>query len=312
MRTRHVLLALLLLTFASPLLAAEETAPVAPRTLEATYLGLSSGPLRQARLVDLPVGTLVIAEGVVVTEKQLAAQITEGGEEGALRAKFEKNAPYLVEKMATQALLFAEATAWAQKKAVPTKDESQATLIDAYLRSIGAQAKVTPEETKAYFDANQGMFGGAQYEQVTDDLRKYLLTDRQDALISAYINSLSERTPVQFNAAWLQAHAPAQLDTPVDKARRSGKPSLVDFGASGCIPCDRMTPILDELGKTYRDQCNVLFVHIREDPIIGYRYGIRVIPLQVFFNAQGQEVFRHLGFFPKEQIMAKLAALGVK
>jgi thiol-disulfide isomerase/thioredoxin len=307
MKLRFTLFALLMLTAASALVAAEEAAP----TLEATYLGLSSGPLRSARLVDLPEGTLLRANGVIVTETQLAARIAEAGDDAPLRRLLEKNSPYLVEKMATEALLFGEATAWAQRNAMPTGQESRATLIDAYLRSVGAQAKVTAEETKAYYEANQDMFGGAKYEQVAEDLRKYLLSDQQEALSAAHVNSLSERTPVEFSAAWLQVKAPAQLDTTVDKARRSGKPSLIDFGAGGCIPCDRMTPILEELGKTYQDQCNVMFVSVREDPVIGNRYGIRSIPAQVLFDAQGREVYRHVGFWAREMIVAKCKSLGL-
>jgi thioredoxin 1 len=310
-RTRYALLSLLLVTVAATVFAAQEAAPPAPPTLEASYLGLSSGPLRQARLVDLPEGTILRANGVIITEAQLAARIAEAGDDAPLRRLLEKNAPYLVEKMATEALLFAEATAWAQRNAVPTEKEGRATLIDAYLRSVGAQAKVTPEETKAYFEANPDLFGGTQYEQVAGDLRAYLLSEKQDALAEAHVNSLSERTPVEFSAAWLQAHAPAQLDTTVDQARRSGKPSLIDFGAGGCSACDRMTPILDELGKTYRDQCNVLFVSVREDPVLGNRYGVRSIPVQVLFDAQGQEVHRHVGFWARDMIVAKCKELGL-
>ncbi len=312
MKTSYVLLSLLLLTFAAALLAAEETTPVAPPTLEATYLGLSSGPLRQARLLDLTEGTILRANGVIITETQLAARIGEAGDDEALRGALEKNAPYLVEKMATDALLYAEAQAWAQQNTLPPGKESRGSLIETYLRNIGAQAQVTSEEAQAYFEANEDLFGGAKYEQLADDLRAYLLSEKQDDLINAHVSSLSERTPVEFSAAWLQAHAPAQLDTPVDEARRSGKPSLVDFGAGGCGPCDRMTPILDELGKTYQEQCNVLFASVRDNPILGYRYGIRAIPVQVFFDAQGREVYRHVGFFSRTQIVVKLAALGVK
>ena len=312
MKTRHVLLSLLLLTFAAALLAAEETVPAGPPTLESTYLGLSSGPLRQARLMDLPEGTLLRANGVIVTEAQVAERIAQAGDDGPLQGLLQKNAPYLVERMATEALLTAEANAWAQTAALPPGKESPAALIETYLRSLGAQAKVTPEETKAYFQANQDLFGGAKYEQLADDLRAYLLSEKQDALIDAHVNSLSEHTPVEFSAAWLRAHAAAMLDTPVDQARRSGKPSLVDFGAGGCSDCDRMTPILDELGKTYREQCNVLVVSVRDNPIMGYRYGIRAIPVQVLFDAQGKEVYRHVGFWAQEEIVAKLAELGVK
>lgn len=312
MNLRPGLLPLLLLMSATAQLAAEEPVQTGPPTLEATYLGLSAGPLRQARLVDLPAGTILRANGVIVTEAQLAAQIAQAGTDETFRRLLEKNAPYLVEKLATEALLYAEATAWAQHKALPVAQESRASLIETYLRSVAAEVKVTAEEAKAYFEANQALFAGAKYEQVAEDLRAYLLSEKQDAAIDAHVNSLSERSPVEFSAAWLQTHAPAQLDTPVDKARRSGKPSLVDFGAGGCGACDLMTPILDELGQTYQERCNVLFVSVRDDPLVGYRYGIRAIPVQVLFDAQGREVFRHVGYWPREMIIAKLAEMGIK
>lgn len=309
---RPILLLFVLSIAASALFAAEETGPAVGLTLEVTYPGLSYGPLRLAHVVDLPVGTLVTADGVVVTQQQLAGRIAGGRDDEASHSKLEKNAPYLVEMMATEALLLKEAIAWAQKNETPAARQTGAALVEAYLQSVAARAQVTPDEVETYFDANQDLFGGATYDQVAKDIRAYLLTEKRDALKNAYVNSLGERTPVQFNAAWLQVHAAEQLDTPVDKARRSGKPSLVDFGASGCMACARMAPILDELGKTFQAQCNVLFVSVRDDQLVGNRYGIHLIPAQVLFDAQGKEVLRHVGFWPREQIVAKLAEMGVK
>ena len=249
---------------------------------------------------------------MIVTEAQLATRLAEPGAEPSLVRLLDRNAPYLVEKMAAEALLFAEATAWAQKNAVPTAEESTATIIDSYLRSIGAAARVTPEENKAYFEAHPDLFGGAKYEQVADDLRKYLLSAKQDALMDAHVNGLSQRTPVGVRRCL--GASPCRADA--GHSRRRGpalrEASLIDFGAGGCNACDRMTPILDELGEAYRDQCNVVFASVRDNPLLGYRYGIRAIPVQVFFDAQGKEVYRHLGFFPKAQILAKLAELGIK
>jgi len=98
----------------------------------------------------------------------------------------------------------------------------------------------------------------------------------------------------------------------VGKARSSGKPSLVDFGSKGCGPCDMMAPILATLSKKYDGKANVLFVHVGEEQILASRYGIQSIPVQVFFDKDGREVFRHVGFFPQEEIEKKLAEMGVK
>jgi len=44
--------------------------------------------------------------------------------------------------------------------------------------------------------------------------------------------------------------------------------------------------------------------------VLGSRFGVRTIPLQVFFDRDGKEVFRHVGVFPEAQIRAKLSELG--
>jgi thiol-disulfide isomerase/thioredoxin len=289
----------------------EATAEQAP-TLENTYMGLSAGPLRRALLVSLPEGMLLRANGVIITEAQVRARLEKEAPDDPVRLLLEKNLPYVVERMATEALLAEEAQVWAQTNLKAPEKETRASLIETYLQSIAAQAQVTAEEAKAFFEGNQDMFGGAKYEEVEEELRGYLLEQKREALIDAHVNSLSERIRVEMNAEWLRAHAPAALDNAVDRARRSGKPSLVDFGAGGCFACDQMAPILDDLQWTYGERCNVLVVSVREEPLLGARYGIRAIPVQVFFDAKGREVYRHLGYLPKAQILTRLAELGVK
>jgi thioredoxin 1 len=111
------------------------------------------------------------------------------------------------------------------------------------------------------------------------------------------------------NEDWVKKESLQARDNPVDQARLSGRPSLVDFGATGCGPCDRMTPILDKLKRKYSGKLNVLFIHVHEEKILSIRYGIRSIPIQIFFDKTGKEVYRHIGFFPEAEIEKKLAPL---
>lgn len=285
---------------------------VAPRpvTIESTYLGLSQGPLRVACLVTLPKGTLLRAGKVTITDKQVAAEIAKAKPDMQLVLK--KNGFFVLEQMATRQLLTAEARAWAAETKRDTKKDIDATLLQAYLTSIADAVTVTDAEVRAFYDANKDMVGGASYDSVAKELKAYILEQKQQEAVDAYINLLSMRTPVEVDREWLKGQAATMLDNPIDKARRSGKPSMIDFGRGGCRPCDMMAPILEELGKTYADQCNVLFSHVGDEPILAARYNIQSIPVQVFFDKDGNEVFRHVGFFPKEQILAKLAELGVK
>jgi thioredoxin 1 len=92
-------------------------------------------------------------------------------------------------------------------------------------------------------------------------------------------------------------------------ARRAPKPTppaalprIVDLGATKCIPCKRMAPILEALKQDYAGVVDVLFIDVWKDPAAGRPYGIRLIPTQIFFDRTGRERFRHEGFFAREEI----------
>lgn len=142
-------------------------------------------------------------------------------------------------------------------------------------------------------------------------MRQYLLQEKQQQVFSSYLSTVTTSLQLRINADWVAAQHSLAMDNPVDRARRSNKPTMVEFGATGCIPCDMMQPILDNLKEKHGDQLNVVFVHVGEEQILAARYGIRSIPVQVFFDAQGQEVFRHTGFFAEEEVAKQLAQIGV-
>ena len=88
-------------------------------------------------------------------------------------------------------------------------------------------------------------------------------------------------------------------------------PGLLDLGADKCVPCRMMFPVLDDLKKEYAGRLNVEFVDVWKNPDAAKAYGVTVIPTQIFFNANGRELFRHEGFFAKEEILSKWKELGV-
>lgn len=89
-------------------------------------------------------------------------------------------------------------------------------------------------------------------------------------------------------------------------------PRLVDIGSDTCIPCKMMEPILDELKKEYAGSFKVDFLDVKKNPAFAEEYGIRLIPTQIFYDADGKECFRHEGFISKEDILAKWGELGVE
>lgn len=89
------------------------------------------------------------------------------------------------------------------------------------------------------------------------------------------------------------------------------RPKLIDLGADKCIPCKQMAPILEELRVQYAGVFEVVFIDVWKNPSEADKYGIRIIPTQIFYDANGKELFRHTGFYSKEQILSKWKQLGV-
>lgn len=89
-------------------------------------------------------------------------------------------------------------------------------------------------------------------------------------------------------------------------------PRLLDLGADKCVPCKMMAPILDELKVEYAEVFAVEFIDVWKNPDAAQPYKVKVIPTQIFFSPDGKELFRHEGFFGREDILAKWRELGVE
>jgi len=92
------------------------------------------------------------------------------------------------------------------------------------------------------------------------------------------------------------------------------KVTFVELGSVGCIPCDKMQPIMKEIEEEYKGQVKVVFHDVKTaegNPYIK-EFGIRAIPTQVFLDKDGNEYFRHLGFFAKDELIKILKMQGVK
>lgn len=89
-------------------------------------------------------------------------------------------------------------------------------------------------------------------------------------------------------------------------------PRVVDLGADKCKACKDLAPILAQLKKEYEGRVTVEFIDVWKNPKAGEPYNIKVIPTQVFFDRDGKEVWRHVGFLPKADFIAKFKELGVK
>ena len=113
-------------------------------------------------------------------------------------------------------------------------------------------------------------------------------------------------------ATTARAELPSASDAIIRQALSSGKPAVIDLGARTCIPCRKMAPILESLAGEYGGRASVLFIDVHEDQAAARKFRVQMIPTQIFFNAQGKEVKRHVGFLDRAAIIRELKAAGLK
>ena len=87
--------------------------------------------------------------------------------------------------------------------------------------------------------------------------------------------------------------------------------TFIELGADRCIPCKAMQPIMKEIAKEYAGKIQVVFYDVWKDPTPARKYRIQLIPTQVFIDQSGKEVFRHVGFFAKEEMLSIFKEKGI-
>jgi thioredoxin 1 len=75
-----------------------------------------------------------------------------------------------------------------------------------------------------------------------------------------------------------------------------------------------MQPVMKSIEAKYGKDVKVVFYDVWTEAGAPYakEYKIEAIPTQVFLDDTGKEYFRHVGFFPEEELVKILNQKGVK
>jgi len=111
--------------------------------------------------------------------------------------------------------------------------------------------------------------------------------------------------------AAMPAFAAEEASTGIPPVPTPGRVTMVDLGTDKCVPCKMMAPILEELRKEYDGRASIIFIDVWKRREQAQRFGIRAIPTQIFYDKEGKEVGRHVGFMDKKNIVEMFKKLGV-
>jgi thioredoxin 1 len=88
----------------------------------------------------------------------------------------------------------------------------------------------------------------------------------------------------------------------------NGKPTIIAFGMSHCYSCLAMSKMFTEILNQHPEYQIYSVDGQKERLILRDKYKLKLMPVQLFFDAEGNEVFRHEGAYKKpilEIIMKK-------
>lgn len=274
------------------------------------YPNIEMGFLSDAVVSNLSNGVLLKADDVVISDKELNKTIADANDK--IKTQLKKYASMVLEQIAIPKLLVLEIKNEAAKNGQEITEKDENKIIQDYIRTVAKTIKVSEEKILEFYNSNKDSLSGAALEQIKPQIEQLLGQEELQKFVDERIRTIGRRMKIEISDSWLKTQAVLEQDNPVSKARNSGKPTLVDFGSKGCVPCDMLAPILETLREKYKGKANVVVVLTGEEPLLSSRYGIQVIPLQIFYDKTGKEVFRHTGFFPQEEIEQQLSKMGVK
>ena len=308
----------------SPVSSEPEVTASAPQQKSQEEIGL---PQKEENIVEtgdkvaMPekkkIVTLAIVSGRVITSEDFDRELESLAPE--YREIFEEEKEEFLNQLISMEILLQEAErqGLAKEKEVQeqiaiNKEKRKEILIQELLERITEDLEVSPEEVRALYEEVKGEIPGQSFQEVEAQLEAYLLQAKQGERVETRIEELRSTARITRNEEWLKTQRLATMDNPLDRAFEKGRPVLADFGRGVCILCKQMKPILEGLAVEYKEKASILIIEIDEYIALTRRYGIRLIPTQIFFDAQRKEVYRNEGFMSKESIKEKFEEMGVK
>jgi len=266
---------------------------------------------------------LASVNGQKVTLEQFNAELAKV--ENPLREMFREEPGQFLEGMVLRSLMLQEAKKEGLSAPVKTYKDKEtpkdaispedSLIAELIKKRFSAPPTITQEEIKAFYAMYKDRMDGKPLAQVAPVIEQILQEAKQRQEFEKFTKGLRDSAKVEVNQDRLKkiAAKPPESDSAEDfkKALAGGKPILVDFGANSCVPCRQMRPILKEVSKEYSEKAKVLVIDVYKFQDLARQYQVQLIPTLIFFDSKGKEVFRHLGAWEKESIVAKLKEIGM-
>lgn len=88
-----------------------------------------------------------------------------------------------------------------------------------------------------------------------------------------------------------------------------GIPTVVDFSATWCGPCRQFKPIFHQTAADYKGKVDFISIDVDSYQRLSEKYGVQSIPCIIYFDANGKEMSRTVGFLGQEEFNVRIDQL---
>lgn len=272
-------------------------------TVGEAYPDFSEGILESAKLEKMDKSLILKTNGFEIRDsfvKEIFGQVAP-----EIRKELEKNMLFLLDQEAMEELI----TQDAKSMGIATEPPNE-QMFQTYIDRVTKGATVSEKAAKTFYDENKEMVGGMPFDQVKEAIQGLLLQQKKQDTLQAHIQGLAKKAQMRINEDWVKEQIKLARDNPLDRARLSGKPTMVQFSSSGCSPCEMMKPIVKKLQKKFADTINVISIPVSKNQMLAKRFNVRAVPVQVFFDKNGKTVHHHMGFMAEADIINQFKKMG--
>jgi thioredoxin 1 len=273
------------------------------KTLGEAYPEFSEGVLKSAKMEKMDENVLLKAHGFEI--KASFAEELFGKVEPKVKKELEKSMLFLLDQEATEKLLIRDA----KSMGIATEHPDE-QMFQAYINRITQGVTVSEKAVRTFYDDNREMVGGMPFDQVKDSIQGVLLQKKKQEALQDHIQKIAEKAQMRVNEDWVKKQVAMAGDNPLDRARLSGRPTMVQFSANGCGPCEMMKPIVKKLKKKYEGTINIVYIPVTENQMLAKRFNVTAVPVQVFFDKAGKKVHHHMGFMAEADILNQFKKMG--
>ena len=272
-------------------------------TMGKAYPDFSEGILNSAKLEKMDKSMLLKAKGFAIRDsfvEGIFGQVTP-----EIRKELEKNMLFLLDQEVMDQLIKDDAKSMGIATEPPNEQ-----MFQAYIDRVTKGVTVPEKAARTFYDENREMVGGVPFDQVKEPIQGLLLQQKKQEALQAHIRGLAGKARMHINEDWVKKQVEMARDNPLDRARLSGKPTMIQFSDAGCAPCEMMKPIVKKLKKKYAGTINVISIPVRKNQMLAKRFNVQAVPVQVFFDKEGKKVHHHMGFMAEADIVSQLKKMG--